>query len=73
MSHIEMGSFIILGCLSTFHPLLARYLSIHTEDLSEPSSVVILTSNKNKLGIQGAESSTRQTSESSTTKEVYSE
>jgi hypothetical protein len=51
VSHIEIGTFIVFGCLSTFHPLLSRLPSssaerysesslfgVHALDMSEPDS-----------------------------------
>jgi hypothetical protein len=34
VSHIEIGVFIIFGCLSTFHPLLAYFPSSNKDDES---------------------------------------
>jgi hypothetical protein len=38
VSHVEIGSFIVFGCLSTYHPLLTRHHPTAAEEHSGPDS-----------------------------------
>jgi hypothetical protein len=38
VSQVEVGFFIIFGCLSTCHPLLAKYFSIGVKDYGDSGS-----------------------------------
>jgi hypothetical protein len=38
VGHIEIAGFIVFGCLSTFHPLLTRFISRSAKEKDESNS-----------------------------------
>jgi hypothetical protein len=63
VSQIEIGVFIIFGCLSTFHPLLAKYFLTGNKEYSDNNSFSIESPDIIESEAYQKKSSFRQTAE----------